>query len=47
MYIPTGLDIETLYPSSKEDPVVHLAEDGGYIMRHVAIKNNLVPGLIS
>ncbi|KAJ8782954.1 hypothetical protein J1605_009562 [Eschrichtius robustus] len=28
MYIPTGLDIETLYASSKEDPVVHLAEDG-------------------
>ncbi|XP_068405591.1 cytosolic carboxypeptidase 3 isoform X1 [Eschrichtius robustus] len=27
MYIPTGLDIETLYASSKEDPVVHLAED--------------------
>ncbi|TKC52218.1 hypothetical protein EI555_009415, partial [Monodon monoceros] len=27
MYIPTGLEIEPLYPSSKEDPVVYLAED--------------------
>lgn len=47
MYIPTGLEMEPLYANSKEETVVYLAEDGGYIMRHVAIKyNNLVSGLI-
>lgn len=47
VYIPTGLETEPVYPNSKEDTVVYLAEDGEYVMRHVAIKYNLVPGLIS
>ncbi|XP_013360386.1 PREDICTED: cytosolic carboxypeptidase 3 isoform X4 [Chinchilla lanigera] len=36
VYIPTGLEMEPLYPSSKEDMVVYLAEDGGHSMRYVA-----------
>ncbi|XP_047619156.1 cytosolic carboxypeptidase 3 isoform X3 [Phacochoerus africanus] len=47
VYIPTGLEMGPLYPDSKEDTVVYLAEDGGYIVRHVAIKYSLVPRLIS
>lgn len=47
VYIPTGLEMEPLYPNSKEDTVVYLAEDGGYIVTHVAIKYSLVPRLMS
>lgn len=28
VYVPTGLEIEPVYPNSKEDTVVYLAEDG-------------------
>lgn len=28
VYIPTGLEMEPLYPNSEEDTVVYLAEDG-------------------
>lgn len=38
VYIPTGLEIEPIYSYSKEDTVVYLAEDGGYIMKYVAVQ---------
>jgi hypothetical protein len=47
VYIPTGLEMEPLYPNSKEDTVVYLAEDGGHLMGHVAVKYDLVSQLMS
>lgn len=32
VYVPTGLEIEPVYPNNKEDTVVYLAEDGGYTL---------------
>ncbi|XP_045366979.1 cytosolic carboxypeptidase 3 isoform X8 [Camelus bactrianus] len=39
VYIPTGLEMEPLYPNSKEDTVVYLAEDGNKRGTHFNTKD--------
>lgn len=47
VYIATGLEMEPLYPDSKENTVVYLAEDGRCILKSAALKHNLKRKLIS